>query len=221
MRAVVCLSVVLAVAVSACGAVLDIPSDVSQAPRDGGANDGNLLADADNPDTDTDAQCPASQESDVCFKCTDETCCHEYDACKADPRCTSYYKQCLPDCKAAGKTYDQCVVECDGTNGAGHSEFLPYFACGELHCLAQCQNSAPDPCAQCLYASCRDPADACARDRQCDTLRACVGVCNAGPPVSYQSCVSACSQNAGPTAQDEFNRLSTCSVQFCTQTCSN
>ena len=219
MRAVVCFAVFFGVAVSACGAVLDIPSSVSQAVlTDGGAAD--AAADAD-PSADVAGQCGASTDTDECYKCTDESCCNEYTACKADPRCGDYYKSCIPDCKKTGKSYDQCVVQCDGTNGAGHSTYLPYLACSELHCLAQCSNNAPDPCSQCLYASCRDQNDACLRDRQCDTLRACVGVCNAGPSVDRQSCVDACSQNAGATAQDKFNGLTTCSLQFCTTICSN
>ena len=213
MRAVVVPFVALAVVLGACGAVLDIPSEVTE--RRGDASTPTIDTGTDAP-----AQCPASAEVDVCFKCTDEACCNEYATCKADPRCGAYYKECLPSCKAAGKTYDQCVVECDGTNGAGHATFLPYFACGEVHCLAECSNGKPDVCTQCLYASCRDPVDACARDRQCDTLRACVNICTPLAGSAYQSCVTACSAKASPQAQDAFNRLTTCSIQFCGQTCS-
>ncbi len=214
MRAVVTPLLAAAALVSACGAVLDIPADVTEAHRDASS----VSRDAGGGDAPL--QCPVSQEVDVCFKCTDEACCNEYAACTADARCGAYYKECLPSCKAAGKTYDQCVVQCDGTNGAGHATFLPYFACGEVHCLAECSNAKPDACVQCLYASCRDPVDACAQDRQCDTLRACVNVCSPQAGAAYQSCVTACSAKASPQAQNAFNRLTTCSVQFCGQICS-
>jgi hypothetical protein len=212
MRALVPALIGLGVVLSACEGVLGIPSDVTELTGDAGSNRFDGAAD-------TGGICPVSQETDQCFKCTDEKCCTEYDACKADARCGQYYKECIPTCKLAGKTYDECVVQCDGTTGAGHAVFLPYFACGELHCLAECSNDKPDPCAQCLYASCHDTSDACARDRQCDTLRSCVGVCNAAMGPSYQSCVTACNQKASLQAQDELNRFSTCSLQFCAQIC--
>ena len=211
MRVVLAPFVALAIILSACGAVLDIPSDVIETRGDAGAGKetGSVAV-----------RCPASRETDVCLRCTDEACCNEYAACVADPRCGAYYKDCLPSCKAAGRSYDQCVVECDGTNGAGHATFLPYFACGQVHCLAECSNSKPDGCTQCLYASCRDSVDACALDRQCDTLRACVNLCSPLGGAQYQSCATACSARASAQAQDTFNRLSTCSYQFCGQTCS-
>ncbi len=87
------------------------------------------------------ALCNADADSSECFRCTDRNCCTQYVSCHDDPRCGDYYRTCIPNCTAAGSTYDACVVQCDKQYGAGHAIFAPYNACNQQHCLAPCLNT--------------------------------------------------------------------------------
>jgi hypothetical protein len=199
-----------------CSAVLGITDVQLDEGLEAGADSAPKVDSAPAPDVAAQG-CPASSETDECFKCTDENCCVEYAACAADPRCGDYYKQCLPSCKAAGKPYSTCVVECDKTNGAGLVLFAPYFACGQLHCLARCSNSAPDLCTQCMYGSCRDEAYACDKDRDCMVLNECVVTCLGLP--NYDACAAACTDGKSAAAKQKFSVRNACLLQYCGQTC--
>jgi hypothetical protein len=193
----------------ACDSVLGIPSQESVAQSTPDASDDAEEAgvNACNPDADT----------NDCFRCTDTHCCAEYMACHADPRCTDYYKVCIPNCEAADASIDDCIIQCDKQYGAGHVLFAPYFACSERHCLAPCNDNAPDPCVSCLYASCGDQAYACDADRQCDTLFHCLSSCNGTP--NADQCSAACKQGVDQKSQDELNAELTCGVTYCQQAC--
>jgi hypothetical protein len=205
----------LVAAMSACDAVVGIPGQVSLASAQGSLDSG--APDAP-PSPDAAEQCPPANDTDPCFQCTDTNCCVEYDACQADPRCGLYYKECLPQCKAAGNTYAACVVQCDSTNGAGHAVFAPYDACGESKCLAQCSRGMQqDPCVSCMYASCGAEISACTGDAECDTLFECVVLCQG--QANYDQCAASCAQGKSAMAQQLQNQEVSCELQFCQQAC--
>ncbi len=193
----------------ACESAIGLPDDVNvrAAPLDAGA------------EAEATVECAPSTETNKCFKCTDEACCKEYAACQADGRCAQYYKDCLPKCQSAGKTYFECVIECDAKHGAGHEVFAPYHACSEANCLTECSGSVDkDACKACAYASCREASRACTADRQCQVLEACIGVCDGKP--SYEDCAKQCRAEASEHAADLFNRKMTCMLQYCPNACS-
>lgn len=161
--------------------------------------------------------CPASQETTACFKCNDEACCHEYDACHADPRCTQFYTVCLNDCHTAKKPFDQCLTECRASlGGAALARFAPYLACNELHCYAPCKD-VNDDCANCENANCRDEQFACHKDSTCLLYGACVGLCINKP--NMDACTAACKVGVPSAIQDTFNAYETCLLTSCSQTC--
>lgn len=172
------------------------------------------------PDASVDAatQCAPSIETDPCFKCTDEFCCNEYALCKGDARCGLFYKECLPQCTASGKSFDRCTLECDSTNGAGHSVFAPYQACNQRNCLGPCANGDPDACTSCLFASCPNQATACAGDSNCRVLDACMAVCRDDRPGEV-ACSKACSDTAGVKVVAKWEARNTCLEESCSSIC--
>ena len=202
----------------ACDSLLDIPSNEQLAESSGGAGAsaaGSAGASAGAGGAALD--CHPELDTSDCFVCTDTYCCAEYLDCKADARCGSFYKECIPDCKAAGKTYSQCVVECDGKNGAGHAVFAKYNACNTQHCLAPCLNGPPDTCTTCLQSSCADVSLACTADRECDTLFHCLEVCTGQS--DFDSCTAACKANASQVTRGMVNAELTCAITYCSETC--
>jgi hypothetical protein len=161
--------------------------------------------------------CHPELDTSDCFVCSDTYCCAEYLDCKDDPRCGSFYKECIPGCKAAGKTYSECVVECDGKNGAGHAVFAKYNACNTQHCLAPCLNGPPDNCTTCLQASCADSSLKCTADRECDTLFHCLEVCTG--ELDFETCTAACKAKASQVTQGMVNAELTCAITYCAESC--
>lgn len=165
------------------------------------------------------AACPPSTETNTCWRCTDEKCCVQYEACSADARCGQYYKQCIPLCRQNGKTYPECVLECDAQNKAGHTLFAPYNACVELHCLAECgpTDGGTDPCLTCMYSQCRDAIHACTSDAECDTLQACMTLCQGQP--DYDTCAADCRSGVNGASVQKFDLRNTCSLTYCQDAC--
>ncbi len=206
-------ALVVAVVVTGCNALLGVPDDLSQSQDAADAASIEATADAD-ADAAA-ATCPASTETDLCFRCTDEACCNEYDACHGEPRCGQYYQSCIPACEQSGKPYHECVVACDATNQGGHVRFAPYNACSDLHCLGPCaKGKAADPCIQCAVASCVDAFSACYGDADCDTLIACINGCNGG-----DSCTASCRAGKSQTALGKGDTLFACWATYCRSTC--
>lgn len=182
-----------AMVLGACGEVLGIPGEKKELPSA--------------PD------CHPELDTNVCFQCTDESCCAEYQACQADGRCVDYYKSCLPDCKKEGLTFDECVLRCDDQNGAGHAVYQPYHACTERHCLAPCTNDAPDACTACLWASCVDAVAACDNSRPCDTLLHCLLTCVSSD--DHDACARDCRSGVSAVDQALLNEELTCALTYC------
>lgn len=194
----------------ACSGLIGIPGEETRALPDGGGSD-----DATNAIESGHESCPASTETDECFRCTDEACCVEYAACHDEPRCGDYFQTCLPQCEASGESYDACVVQCDASQHAGHVRFAPYNACAETHCAGPCgKGKVADACTSCAIASCLDTYTACLADADCDTLTACVEGCKGS-----SACADGCRANKSQAAGSEADQLFACWAIYCKDAC--
>jgi len=206
------------VVVSGCNSLLGI-TDLS-APDSPDAS-ADTAAPADDAGVEAEAEaaaCAPSRETNLCFKCTDESCCNEYATCAADPRCAMFYKDCLPQCKADGGSFDTCVVQCDSRNGAGHALFAPYNACTSVKCLTECSDIPPDECTVCSFQTCSGPTGACKADRDCTTLTSCITACAERTP-GLEKCTTDCVQGRRAETVALYDATLACYRQKCKAAC--
>jgi hypothetical protein len=159
--------------------------------------------------------CAKSDETDECFVCQDEKCCKPHDTCQKDPRCVAFYTECLPTCtNVDGKSFAECVVECDGKYHAGHVGFAPLQACVIFECTSECGGTPKSRCDVCLRELCGVEHRACLTNADCDTLSHCVTLCN-----SNLTCVETCRSQETTRANEELDVFLRCGEENCATEC--
>lgn len=155
-------------------------------------------------------QCPASAETNECWKCEDEHCCDSYAACKVDsPECSAF-SLCINDCTTTGDL-DTCFAQCDTQNPGGIDLYLRRLSCVQHRCLKECGESE-DPCLICANTECGNESVACDTDQSCYKLQRCIAAC----PQADGTCINACI-SANPTPH--WEPYQTCITQRCTTSC--
>lgn len=155
--------------------------------------------------------CPASAETDLCFKCGDESCCTEYARYQGSAEGRTY-RDCLIGCT---DTYSECVRACDEVSHGGHIAFAPYLACSEYRCYDECA-PPPGPCDECLVRACALERYRCALQADCDTLLACTGECSS---ILSESCTLACEESATGATVRLFHEFLDCGATQCSVEC--
>ena len=152
-------------------------------------------------------QCPASPETNLCWKCEDENCCDTQAACREDPHCS----EIAPCIQACPLTDTACEEQCILEHAAGMQFFGPRMTCIFAQCLAEC--AAVDPCITCIVEQCSNSHLACYSNAECYLLEGCVGNC-AGDATCIDNCMTT---YAGGAA--EFNLFAICALQKCELAC--
>jgi hypothetical protein len=154
-------------------------------------------------------QCPASPETNECWKCEEERCCDTYNACKDDPACS----QIAPCMQTCAQTDTACEENCILTHAAGMHLFGPRMTCIYAQCPAGNECGPIDSCSACISEQCSNSHQACYSNGECFLLEGCVGGCEGDA-----TCVDTCMVTyAGGVA--EFNLYAICALQKCELSC--
>lgn len=131
--------------------------------------------------------CPASIETNKCFKCEEEHCCETYQHCADDPECQAY-KNCLKACDP--KMPLPCKDKCDQSNPKGIANYAPRIACLSVFCADQdsCSDVPEDPCVKCVGDQCGKPYVNVHADPEGYLLAQCTTLCDSSDMACFQAC---------------------------------
>jgi hypothetical protein len=166
--------------------------------------------------------CPPAHSGIGCSDFIDENCCVPKDRCFADPKCGAIV-QCagncptndiLPDAGADSGFYPSCIEACV----AEHPDALPLFApldfcLGALASTAPACGGAPDPCSNCVNATCPELFLEVDEAPGGLGLYNCIVTCGRS-----LACIGACEAQF-PDAVTALNRALTCLAGSCGPMC--
>lgn len=189
-------------------------------------------------------QCAASTETNACYRCEAERCCHSYDQYKRNPEAVSLVgcvqgcldkkvsASCIGSClKLPDQDQDscealcdilasQCQADCRKSHPAGVQDFSTRLLCTTARCGQACNNGAPlDPCVACTLDHCMDTLIACNTDPDCNLSKLCSETCLATGQGYPSGCPQRCLKMAPPAAQQLLLADQLCGIHSCPAEC--
>ena len=155
-------------------------------------------------------KCPASAETNTCFKCEDEKCCDTFAACDANPDCRKAIQPCIVAC--AGNT--TCVDGCYKDHPQGLVAWAPRQACLLARCRADC-GAKPDTCVDCVIDKCAQTFTRCYADVDCFLITECNARCN----VVDDACIASCKKDRPMASQQLLDDYLNCGGRNCLAEC--
>jgi hypothetical protein len=168
-----------------------------------------------------DQTCPASTETNACYRCEDIHCCNTYAACAASAECGAY-KLCLQACTngtpdtgdvAKNLPADQnCDLYCYNRHPGGLTLWAPRSACLEQYCYDTdaCGTVPLNACQRCTNQLCAKPQANLSKTPDGQLLLACNAACGTGGV----ACLSACLSHY-PAASGALDAFGSCVTSQC------
>jgi hypothetical protein len=156
-------------------------------------------------------QCPASTESNACYRCEDEHCCQTHADFEGDAAAQAY-RTCVQGCQGT----PSCVLECAEQGPDGVKHFAERLACVAFFCADAdtCGDVPLAPCLACLHQNCASQFVAVDAEPDGFLFQACASPCAASDGACFDACAA-----KYPGGAPLYQALGKCGQDQCATEC--